>query len=175
MDMKKLLILLSITAIVLFSACSVPGTSKTPSKPEPKNLNPASDFQLESLDGDKVKLSELKGKPVVINFLATWCSYCDTELPGFLSAKEEYGDEVTFLFIDVQESVSDVKAYRDKKGYDNYSPLLDSDGSVSKVYGITGFPTTIIVDSDGNITETYRGMIKEDVLKKAVEAVKGAE
>ena len=171
--MKKLLILLSITAIVLLSACTVPGTSKTPSEPKPQDLKPASDFQLESIDGDKVKLSELKGKPVIINFLATWCGYCDTELPGFLSAKEEYGDEVTFLFIDVQESVSDVKAYRDKKGYDNYSPLLDSDGSVSGAYGISGFPTTIIVDSDGNIAETYRGMIKEDILKKAVETVKG--
>lgn len=176
--MKKLLIIFSIIAALLISACAIPGTSKTPSGSQGgQDDEPvaASDFELESIDGNKVRLSELKGKAVVINFFTTWCGYCDRELPYFLSTKEEYADEVTFLFIDVQESLSDVKAYRDKKGNDDFSPLLDSNGSVARVYGVNGYPNTIIVDADGNIAKVYRGMITEDILKNAVEAVRSKE
>lgn len=173
--MKKILTICSIIAVLILSACAVPGTSRTPSGKQGSQYNgpiPAKDFELESIDGNKVRLSDFKGKPVIINFLTTWCVYCDKELPYFMSAKEEYGDEVIFLFIDVQESVSDVKAYIDKKGYDNFSPLLDSNGSVARSYGVNGYPNTIIVDEDGNIAGIYRGMIEEDMLKKVVEAAK---
>lgn len=176
--MKRNLIIFSIISVLLFSACIVPNTSKTPSDfqgSEKDNATAASDFELKSIDGDIVRLADFKGKPVVINFFTTWCTYCDKELPYFLSIKEEYADKVTFMFIDVQESVSDVKAYMDKKGYDNFSPLLDSDGSVSRAYGVNGYPNTVIVDADGNIAGVYRGMIKEDVLKNAVENVMGNE
>lgn len=173
--MKKLFIICSIIAVLLLSACTVPGTSKNPSGSQETQADTpvaAPDFELESLDGNKVRLSDLKGRPVVINFLTTWCVYCDRELPYFMSTKEEYGDEVAFLFIDVNESISDVKAYRDKKGFDNFSPLLDSNGSVARSYGVNGYPNTIIVDDDGNIAGIYRGMIEEGMLKKAVEAAK---
>lgn len=176
--MKKLFITFSIIAVILLSACTVPGTSKNPSGFQGIQADTpvvAPDFELESLDGNKVRLSDLKGKIVVINFLTTWCTYCDRELPYFMSTKEEYGDEVTFLFIDVQESISDVKDYKDKKGYDNFSPLLDSDGSVARSYGVNGYPNTIIVNADGNISGIYRGMIEEEMFKKAVEAAKGNE
>jgi len=173
--MKKFFIICSMIAVLILSACAVPGTSKTPSGSEGSQDDTtiaAVDFELESIDGSKVRLSDLKGKPVVINFFTTWCVYCDRELPYFMSAKDEYADEVTFLFIDVQESISDVKNYVEKKGYDNFLPLLDSDGSVARTYGVNGYPNTIIVDADGNIAEVYRGMMGEDMLKKAVEAVR---
>ena len=170
--MKRFILLLVMVALLVVSACSMPGTNKSPSDSDSEMLESARDFQLQSIDGDTVTLSELKGKPVVINFLTTWCGYCSIELPYFISAKEEYSGQVEFLFIDVQEKLSEVKAYADKKGYDNFSPLLDSNGAVAAAYGVTGFPTTIIVDSEGNIAEAFRGMIKESKLKEAVEAVK---
>ena len=129
------------------------------------NANPllvgdtAYDFALQDLDGNTVQLSDFQGKPVIINFWATWCAPCRVEMPELQAAFEEYSDEgVTILALDQQEPPDVVREFF----YDNmgltFTPLLDTDSAVSDLYG-TGmvYPTTFFIDGDGTITAVHRG------------------
>lgn len=132
----------------------------------------ASDFELETLNGGKIKLSDLKGKVVVLNFFATWCPPCRAEMPGFISTMEEYdkkGSDVVFLFIDVDEDDETVKEFLNSRNYD-IDPLLDKGGDVYSKFTLRGgIPTTTIVDKDGNISAQHEGLMESSDLKAYIE------
>jgi peroxiredoxin len=126
-----------------------------PVGPNPNNAAP--DFSLPLLDGGTVNLSQLRGKPTVINFWATWCPPCRRELPALQAAFDRYGDQIGFVAVDVKESRDQVAPFVRELGL-TFPIAFDVDGSISNVtYKVRGIPTTVFVDSNGVIVARHVG------------------
>jgi peroxiredoxin len=114
----------------------------------------APDFTVLDYDGNEVKLSDYKGKPVVLNFWATWCFYCKEEMPDFNSAYAKYPD-VEFLMINAtdgyQETMETAKKYYEDEGFD-FNVYFDTNMEAVNNYGLTGFPATFLLMK----TATYK-------------------
>ncbi len=111
----------------------------------------APDFQLQNLDGQVISFSDLRGKPVLLNFWATWCSPCRAEMPHIQQIYEEWSDRgLMLLAVDIGESSSIVKEFVQSNGL-SFSVLLDTKKDVAQSYGIQGIPTTFFIDKDGVI------------------------
>jgi cytochrome c biogenesis protein CcmG/thiol:disulfide interchange protein DsbE len=119
----------------------------------------APDLELRTLDGDTIRLSDLRGQPVMINFWAVWCGFCRTELPEMQQAFEAYRDQgFTILAVDVQEDRSVVAPLVDELGL-AFPVLLDSEAEVSRSYRVRGLPTSYFVDQNGVIIGRELGAI----------------
>jgi thiol-disulfide isomerase/thioredoxin len=133
-------------------------------------LNPetaAPDFTVTDAAGNTVHLSDYRGKPVVVNFWATWCPPCVGELPHFNKAIKTYEDRVTFLMVNVDgNGTADIEtafAFMQQNGYD--LPLyFDLSYNASYTYGVSSIPMTIWVDEHGNLYNVYVGMLTEEYL-----------
>ena len=127
----------------------------------------APDFTVYDGEGNMVSFSDFKGKPVVINFWATWCGYCVKEMPSFEKAYLEYGDEVVFMMINVtdgyQETMEDAVKFIDEKGY-RFPVYYDLDLSAASVYGASSLPATVFINANGEIVHGQLGMMSEDAL-----------
>ena len=106
--------------------------------------------------GDILRLAALRGRPVVLNFWATWCVPCRTELPEFDAIAAENPD-VRMLAIDLQEDAATVKAYVERLNLRALVPVLDPDGAAARGYGVMGLPTTFFIDADGVIRHVEVG------------------
>ncbi|PKN37855.1 MAG: hypothetical protein CVU62_09040 [Deltaproteobacteria bacterium HGW-Deltaproteobacteria-2] len=112
---------------------------------------PAPDFSLYDIQGKMFKLSSQKGNPVVMFFGTTWCPACRSEMPYYKALYEKYARHgLKFLYIDINESTKRVARFAKENSFP-YLVLLDSDGSVANNYNITGVPTLILVNKQGNI------------------------
>lgn len=131
----------------------------------------APELQLENLEGDWVRLSDLSGQPVMINFWAVWCGFCRIELPEMQEVYGAYRDQgFVILAVDVQEERSEVKPFVDELGL-TFPVLLDSKGEVSRSYRIRGLPTSYFVDQNGVIIGRELGPIDEEwIVRYLVEA-----
>lgn len=137
----------------------------------------ASDFSMADAEGNTVKLSDFFGKPIVINFWATWCGPCKVELPTFESAYAEYGEEVTFIMLNLtdgyQETVEGVKEFVADGGY-TFPVYYDTELDGANTYGAYSIPMTVFINADGAITYTKVGIISESALTKNIEALLAA-
>ena len=117
---------------------------------------PAPDFTLTTLDGTQFKLSEHKGKVVIINFWASWCGPCRTEAPALEALYEQYKDQdVTFLGITYADDPKDLQAFMAQYGM-TYPVAEDGKSNVSKqLYHIQGVPETFVIDRQGNINRFF--------------------
>ncbi|MEP7290518.1 MAG: TlpA disulfide reductase family protein [Chloroflexota bacterium] len=117
---------------------------------------PAPDFTLTTLDGQQFKLSDQKGKIVVINFWASWCGPCRTEAPALESLYQQYKDkDVTFIGITYADDPKDSQAFMAQYGM-SYPVAEDGKSSVSKaLYHIQGVPETFVIDKQGNINRFF--------------------
>jgi len=122
----------------------------------------ANDFALENLQGEQVRLSDLRGKAVVVDFWATWCVPCVAEMPTFQEFQKQYPNFV-MLGIDQSESVDQVKSFLEGKGID-YQILMDYNAKVAGSYKVFMLPTTIFIDKDGMIRFRHYGIMTPDQL-----------
>jgi peroxiredoxin len=107
------------------------------------------DFELEDLEGKKVKLSSLKGKVVFLNFWATWCPPCREEMPSMQKLHLELeGEGLEILAVDLQEDRKTVANFLQENGL-TFKALLDRSGRVGSMYGARSIPTTYIIDKKG--------------------------
>ena len=114
-------------------------------------------FALPGLDGAPIRLSDLSGQVVLVNFWATWCKPCEDEMPAMQRLYSALaGEDFEMLAISVDESPSDVEAFVDRMGL-KFPILLDPEQASSRLYQTTGFPESILVDQDGRIVERYVG------------------
>ena len=163
----KVIALIVLTSGLLITGCSA-GTNNNAVVGQP-----APDFQLESLEGEFVSLSSLKGKPMLINFWATWCPPCRDEMPYMQQIYAEWSDKgAAILAINIGESSSTVSEFMNK--YDLSLPvLLDTKGDVAGKYNIRAIPTTYFIDKDGIIREKTIGSFQnkaqiEERLRKII-------
>jgi peroxiredoxin len=119
----------------------------------------APDFALNDLNGKSVKLTDLKGKTVILNFFATWCPACVMEMPKFDYAREELREGNALLFLISSEPKEVLEKFIKDNGY-SFCILVDENGSVSQLYGIDAIPRTIVIGEDGKIVYSKTGAIK---------------
>jgi peroxiredoxin len=128
--------------------------------------SPAPDFTFDSGDGAK-RLADFAGKPVVVNFWATWCHPCDDELDAFARLSRTYGDSVELLTIsDESRDVTDT--YLRQHGVDALA-IADPDHKIFQRYGVTPIPVTVVVDRAGAVTHVSIGELDWNELEAAVE------
>lgn len=120
-----------------------------------------------ALDDGKVSPRELKGRPLVINFWASWCIPCRSEAPRFAESAREHDGEVTFLGVDVQDFKSDARSFL-RRYHVNYVSVRDGNGSTYADYALTGVPETFWVDTRGRIIAHYAGEISRDQLERGI-------
>lgn len=133
----------------------------------------APDFTVLDANGNKVKLSDYKGKPVVLNFWATWCYYCKVEMPDFDKAHGKYPD-VQFLMVNatdgVQETMASAKEYIEQEGF-GFDIFFDTKLEAVNAYYVTGFPSTFFIDENGNLVTYSNGMLDFETLEKGIQMI----
>jgi len=125
----------------------------------------ALDFKLVDLNGKEVSLSDFKGKKVFLNFWASWCPPCISEMPDIEKLYTETKDsDLVILAVNLGEDKATVKAFSDTNKY-NFKILLDTDQSVGKQYNISAIPTSYFIDKEGNIVSTVKGALSLEKMK----------
>ena len=143
---------------------------------EEKIVEKAKDFSVTNQDGQKVKLSDYFGSPIVVNFWATWCSPCKSELPAFEELSKEYDGKVKFMMVNLtdgyQETVEIVKEFVNANNY-TFPVFFDTEYSASSAYQINYIPETIFIDKDGNMVNKHIGAMNKETLKKYIDTLIG--
>src|SRR4030042_463393 len=148
---KAVPILVLIPVLIVVAGCSGGSTSDL------SIGSKAPDFELYDLSGNVHKLSDYEGTPVLLNFWATWCGPCRSEMPHLEEVYEEWRDnDLTFFAVNVGESSTEVTSFLDYFGF-NMPVLLDNARTVSHKYGVSGIPTTYFIDEDGIIQNRVVG------------------
>lgn len=123
----------------------------------------APDFTLSDLDGNSVSLSDYAGTPLLVNFWATWCPPCRSELPLIQQYQDQYAGDFVVLAVDGAETAEDVRSFAEAQGY-TMMFLLDTDYAVAELYQVRGFPTSVFIDADGAIQKVHIGELTEPML-----------
>ena len=129
----------------------------------------APDFELKTLSGEEVKLSDYRGKKVFLNFWATWCTPCKEEMPEMEKIKAEYGNDLVVLAVNI-DSQNDVKAFADNYGL-TFPILLDTESkkqSVNDLYQVKYIPTSYFIDPSGIIDSVYLGAMNDKQMKENI-------
>lgn len=124
----------------------------------------APDFTLTNMDGEEVSLSDYRGKLVYLNFWATWCVYCDEEMPD-LQALNKENDDLVVVAVNVREDKDLVQSYLEEGGYD-FPVLLDQEGEIAGTYLVSGMPTTYFINSEGVLLDRIPGMMDKDQMEE---------
>ena len=157
---------------------STEGTTsgKKPDVTEDIKKNTAPDFTVLDKDGNTVRLSEKFGKPIVINFWATWCPPCKQELPDFDKLCKEYGDRVVFMMVNLtdgyRDTVDGTKRFVSGKGY-TFPVYFDTKDNAASAYNVSSIPQTTFIDAKGNIYTTRIGAMNEATLRIYLNALLG--
>lgn len=148
--------------------------SLLPSAPVQSNLKPPSarslapDFKLEDANGKDVKLSDLKGKVVLVNFWATWCEGCQVEIPWFVEFQKEYASRglvIVGISLD-DDGWKSVKPWIKEKKV-NYPIVIGNEG-LGKQYGLGGMPLTALVDREGRIADVHQGIVEKAATQQKI-------
>lgn len=133
--------------------------------------NAAPDFELTTLDGEQMSLSSLQGKKVILNFWATWCPPCRSEMPDMQKIQEDYSDEVVIAAVNLTSSEKNVETVKNfvEELELSFPVLLDEKGKINNQYEVMSYPTSYIIDENGIIGTKFVGAMTyeqmEDFLK----------
>jgi cytochrome c biogenesis protein CcmG, thiol:disulfide interchange protein DsbE len=133
--------------------------------PEAGKLAP--NFRLESLSGEVVELADLRGTPVFLNFWATWCLFCVTEMPAMQKVADEYGHAISVLGVNVGESRERATGFVTNNDI-HYPIVLDSTVDVTEAYAVRTMPTSLFIDRNGVISEVRYGPVTPDEMAAAL-------
>ncbi len=148
-----------------------PPPSKLPPVPEVGRLAP--DFTLIDLEGNRISLSDFRGKVVFINFWATWCPPCRAEMPEIEAIYQEYQNkDVVVIGIDILEAEDEVRQFVQEGGY-SWTFVIDTTGGVTADYGVTAIPASFFLDKEGVIRAVNIGaMTKRAMESQLAKAMK---
>lgn len=131
----------------------------------------APDFSVTDKDGNTVSLSDFFGKPIVVNFWATWCSPCKMEMPHFEDAYFAYGEDIHFLMVNVGDSRDDAYKFGEKNNY-TFPIYHDSSYSASMAYSVSSIPATLFINKDGELVHTQIGTMNKMMLETHIANIK---
>lgn len=150
-------------AVVLFVVQDA--DEETPERSRAKVKELAPDFSLEVLGGGKLRFAEIKGKPVLVNFLASWCLPCREEMPAIVRVAREYQTkDVVFLGIAVDDTEPKLREFVTRLEV-NFPVGLDEGAVIQKSFGLYGLPTTYFIDRRGVINYFHSGAVTEELLR----------
>lgn len=168
------------TGTVATQETEIPETQKTSetefsSKAETEpDLYPAPDFTVYDSENNAVSLSDFKGKPVILNFWASWCPPCKGEMPDFQDAFEEYSDQIQFMMVNLtdgaQETVESASEYIKSQGY-TFPVFYDTKISAAMAYGTSSIPASYFVDANGNLAAYAVGMLDRTSLDTGISMI----
>ena len=189
MNSKKTLILAAAVLIALLAVAywlygnlesqqeAVRLASAEPAAMETENTVPAvtaPDFTVYDLDGNPVSLSDFFGKPIVLNFWASWCGPCKMELPDFQEVYDEVGSDVQFLIVNMtdgsRETVESASAYLVDQGY-TFPAYYDTQFSAAMAYGVSAIPCTYFIDTQGCAVARSTGAIDAQTLLEGISLI----
>jgi thiol-disulfide isomerase/thioredoxin len=134
-----------------------PERNLTGNDPSPEKERAAPDFLLETLDGGTLRLSDLQGKAVLVNFWATWCGPCRSELPHLVAAYDRYRQEgLEIVAVNLQEDEDTVARFVQEFGM-QFPVVIDRGGEVADEYRVLGLPTSYFIDRSGVVRSIYTG------------------
>ena len=146
------------------------GNEKT--EQEEKMLAP--DFTVYDAEGNAVNLSDFYGKPMIINFWASWCGPCQMEMPEFQNAYDEYGDKINFVIVNMtdgnRETVETASDFMADSGY-TFPVYYDTDMDAAATYGVRSLPITYFADSDGHLVIYGSGALTEDMMAQGIDMI----
>lgn len=132
----------------------------------------APDFTVYDADGNAHKLSDFKGKPVVLNFWATWCGFCKQEMPDFEEKYQQFGEDVHFLMVNVtdgsQETVEKASAFVEENGY-TFPVYYDTDLDAAMAYNTSGLPVSYFIDAEGGFVAWQQGALTAQMLQTGID------
>lgn len=172
---RKILVIILCAALVLLLAggtflykrLSADYSAEAEAAAVPLSEDAAADFTVLDANGKQVKLSDYFGKPIVVNFWATWCPPCRAELPGFDAAAAEYDGQVQFMMIDLTDGSRETEdiafTFMEENGY-SFPVYFDTELDAAYTYGVYSIPMTLFINADGSIRTSYIGAMQEDVL-----------
>ena len=149
---------------------NTPNDAPRPPSEQIRIGNVAPDFSLNTPDDRTIKLSQFRGKPVLINFWATWCVPCTTELPLLAQTYQANQDKLVILGVNMKEDAGTVEARVKSVGI-TYPVVLDNTSDVTNRYQVRGFPTSLFVDKNGVIQRITVGPLTEDTIRSSLERV----
>ena len=179
----KILIFVLAFAVVLAGAFSLynrmsagAGQDIPTVRPAEAGDNAAADFTVYDIDGNACKLSDFQGKPVILNFWASWCGYCKEEMPEFEKAYGTYGEEIHFMMVDIidgsQETWDSGAEFIEKQGY-TFPVYFDADLDAAMQYRVYGLPVTYFIDAAGNLVTYVSGAVSAERLQRGIDLLLG--
>ena len=134
------------------------------------------DIPLTRLDGTTTSFDAVReGKPAIINYFASWCPPCKQELPHFQQAYDQWGDQISFIFLDSldgqRETLETVKAF--VRDFPFTGPVYYDDGTFAYMFQTNSLPTTVFFNADGTVLKGYLGFVSEEVLQKDIAELLG--
>ena len=133
---------------------------------------PAPRVELPGLRGGRVRLADLRGRPVVLNFWASWCPPCLAEMPEFQRVHRRLGDRVAFLGVNQRDQAQAAERLARSSGV-TYPLALDAAGRAFDAFGGLGMPTTVLIGADGTVADIVSGQLDETLLRERIRSVLG--
>ncbi len=156
--MKKIFALLLALTLVFLAGCNQQVQWNLP------------DFSMYTAEGEEVKLSDYAGKPIIVNFWASWCPPCASEMPDFQEAFEDYGHKIQFVMVNVttwENEAGAADAFLKEGGY-TFPVFYDNTGDAAQIYQINSIPQTLFISAEGKVIGWERTMVSESTLRSYI-------
>jgi len=138
------------------------------------NRTMAPDFTVYDREGNEVNLSDYHGKPIVLNFWASWCGPCQMEMPDFHEKHQQLGEDITFLMVNMtdgaRETVEGASEFVAAQGY-SFPVFFDTEMNAAATYGVNSLPTTYFIDADGYAIAQAMGAIDKEALQRGIDMI----